>query len=100
MGEPKYGRSAGASRRPPDDEPPREFDWADLNVPYLIESGRPTVVGWCVLFAVLTFGLLWFLGPKDTIYSYQVSQANNLLHGHLDMDPQYTKNYGARPLRR
>ena len=95
MGEARYGRGAGASRRVPDDEPPREFHWADLNVPYLIESGRLTVVGWCVLFAVVTFGLLWFLGPKDTAFSFQVSQANNLIHGHLDMNPQYTRNFGV-----
>ncbi|MCH7810442.1 MAG: hypothetical protein IH863_07675, partial [Chloroflexi bacterium] len=95
MDEPEYGRSAGASRRVPDDEPPRDFDWTNLNIPHLIESGRPTIVGWCVLFAVVTFGLLWFLGPKETPFSFQVSQANNLIHGHLDMDPQYTKNYAV-----
>ncbi len=94
MGEPD-GRPAGDSRPVPDDEPPEGFGRANLNIPYLIESGRLTVVGWCVLFAVVTFGLLWFLGPKETAFSYQVSQANNLIHGHLDMDPQYTKNYGV-----
>ena len=95
MGERRYGSSSNASGRVPDDEPPKESDWEELNIPYLVESGRLTVAGWCVLFAVITFGLLWTLGPKDTVYSFQVSQANNILHGHLDMDPQYTKNYGV-----
>ncbi|HEY5639347.1 MAG TPA: hypothetical protein VIW01_04795 [Dehalococcoidia bacterium] len=95
MAEEQYGGAGGASRRLPDGEPPRKFDWANLNLPHLIEAGRPKIAGWCILFAIVTFGLLWFLGPKETIYSYQVSQANNLLHGKLDMDPQYTKNYGV-----
>ena len=63
-----------------------------LNVPYLIEAGRVTVAGWCAALVVVTFGLYWYLGPQDTAYSYQISQANNILHGHLDMTPQYTKN--------
>ena len=95
MGEAQHGRSAGASRRVPEDQDPGDFRLSDINVPHLIESGRPTVVGWCILFAVVTFGLLWFLGPKDTAFSFQVSQANNLIHGHLDMDPQYTENYAV-----
>lgn len=95
MGEAPQSGSAGASGQISDDAPARKSGLLNINVPHLIASGRPTVIGWCVLFAVVTFGLLWFLGPKDTAYSYQVSQANNLLHGHLDMDPQYTKNYNV-----
>ena len=95
MSEGQYDGSTGAPRRVPEDQDPGGFRLSDINVPHLIESGRPAIVGWCVLFAVVTFGLFWLLGPKDTIYSYQVSQANNLLHGQLDMDPQYTKNYGV-----
>ena len=37
--------------------------------------------------AILTFAVYWFLGPKDTVYSFQVSQANNIIHGHLDLRP-------------
>jgi hypothetical protein len=95
MGGAQYGGGAGASKRVPEGQDERSFRLSDVYVPHLIESGRPTVAGWCVLFAVVTFGLLWFLGPKETAYSYQVSQANNILHGHLDMDPLYTKNYGV-----
>jgi hypothetical protein len=63
-----------------------------MNVRHLVEDGRLTIAGWCLLLAALTFGLYWFLGPRDTPFSYQVSQANNILHGHLDMDPRYTRN--------
>ena len=41
---------------------------------------------------VVTFATYWFLGPKDTPYSFQVSQANNLIHGHLDLRLEHTKN--------
>lgn len=43
-------------------------------------------------FAVLTFSCYWFLGPKETAYSFQVSQANNIIHGHLDLRPEYSLN--------
>jgi hypothetical protein len=46
-------------------------------------------------FAVLTFAVYWFLGPKETPYSYQVSQANNVIHGHLDLLPEHTLNLGV-----
>ncbi len=95
MGEAQYGGGPGSFGRDPGDRNSDDFRLSNINVPHLIESGRPTIVGWCILFAVVTFGLLWFLGPKDTAFSYQVSQANNLIHGHLDMDPQYTKNYAV-----
>ncbi len=95
MGEPEDGGAAGSSGRAPEDRDPGDFWLSNINVPHLIESGRPTIIGWCILFAVVTFGLLWFLGPKETPFSFQVSQANNLIHGHLDMDPRYTKNYAV-----
>ncbi len=70
------------------------FPDSGINVPYLVESGQVTVIGWCIALAVLTFGLLWSLGPRETAFSFQVSQANNIVHGHLDMDPQHTRNFG------
>lgn len=45
--------------------------------------------------AALAFSVYWFLGTKETVYSFQVSQANNLIHGHLDLRPEYSKNLGV-----
>jgi hypothetical protein len=45
-----------------------------------------------IALAVLTFAAYWFLGPKETPYPFQVSQANNLIHGHLDLKPEHTVN--------
>ncbi|MEO7666806.1 MAG: hypothetical protein ABIU97_07220 [Dehalococcoidia bacterium] len=41
---------------------------------------------------LLTFAIYWYLGPQETPYSHQVSQANNLIHGHLDFVPEHSKN--------
>ena len=38
-----------------------------------------------------TFLIYWLLGPMHTAYDFQLSQANNIVHGHLDMDPAYTE---------
>jgi hypothetical protein len=45
-----------------------------------------------VLVFLVTFVVYWALGPHSTPYDYQLSQANNILHGHLDMTEQYTRN--------
>lgn len=45
-----------------------------------------------IAFAIITFAAYWYLGPQETAYSYQVTQANNLIHGHLDLQPQYSRN--------
>jgi hypothetical protein len=45
-----------------------------------------------VAFFVVAFLLYWYLGPQETAYSYQVSQANNIIHGHLDLVPEHSKN--------
>lgn len=41
---------------------------------------------------IFTFLLYWFSGSMRNPYDFQLSQANNLVHGHLDMDPAYTHN--------
>jgi hypothetical protein len=41
---------------------------------------------------MVTFLVYWALGPHSTPYDYQLSQANNIIHGHLDMTEQYTRN--------
>jgi hypothetical protein len=45
-----------------------------------------------VVVFLLTFLVYWSLGPKSTPYDYQLSQANNFIHGHLDMTAEYTRN--------
>jgi hypothetical protein len=51
---------------------------------------RPAVTG-AGLF-LLTVAAYWALGPQQTAYDYQLSQANNLLHGHLDLTEEHTRN--------
>lgn len=59
-----------------------------------VETGRLQVVGVSVALFLLTFGLYWSLGPKETVFDYPVSQALNLIHGHLDLTERYTKHIG------
>jgi hypothetical protein len=59
----------------------------------LTERNRLILI--CVALAVITFATYWFLGPQETTYGFQVSQANNILHGHLDMTAEHTKNLGV-----
>ena len=44
---------------------------------------------------LLTAAVYVSLGPGRSPYDYQLSQANNLLHGHLDMTAAYTRNLGV-----
>ncbi|MFO1540772.1 MAG: hypothetical protein ACKOTZ_10105 [Chloroflexota bacterium] len=41
-----------------------------------------------LLVAFVYFGL----GPRSTGFDFQLSQANNILHGHLDLVPEHTRN--------
>lgn len=41
---------------------------------------------------LIAFLAYWAFGPKTTPYDYQLSQANNIVHGHLDMTEEYTRN--------
>lgn len=50
------------------------------------------MVGVSVALFVLTFLVYWSFGPKETPYDFQLSQANNLIHGHVDMAPELTRN--------
>jgi len=49
----------------------------------------------CFALFAFTFSIYWFLGPQETPYSHQVNQANNILHGHLDLLPEYSRNYST-----
>jgi hypothetical protein len=53
-------------------------------------SANDIIIG--LALAYVAFLAYWFLGPQDTWYSYQVSQANNIIHGHLDLRPEHTRN--------
>ena len=57
-----------------------------------ITEERQRTIGICVGLMVLVFAVYWFLGPQETPYSYQTSQANNLLHGRLDFVEEYSRN--------
>ena len=57
------------------------------------ERGR--TVGISVVIFVFTFLAYWLLGPTQTAYDFQLSQANNIIHGHLDMTEEYTHNFGV-----
>ena len=49
---------------------------------------------WRVAGAVFIFTVLiyWSLGPRQSAFDFQLSQANNIVHGHLDLVPEYTRN--------
>jgi len=52
------------------------------------ERGR--VITICIALFAFTLLVYWTLGPQNTVYPHQVNQANNLIHGHVDLLPQYT----------
>ncbi len=52
---------------------------------------RRAVVTGVALFSV-AFLSFWLLGRGETPYDFQLSQANNLVHGRLDMAPEFTNN--------
>jgi len=43
-------------------------------------------------FFFVTFLVYWYLGPQETPYLHHVNQANNFLHGHLDLREEYSRN--------
>lgn len=55
-------------------------------------SDRRRVIAVSLALFIVTFLVYWLLGPGKTPYDFQLSQANNLIHGHLDMTEQYTHN--------
>jgi hypothetical protein len=65
-----------------------------LSLPILgaVTEERQRTIGICVALIAVVFLVYWYAGPQETPYSYQTSQANNLLHGHLDFLPEYSRN--------
>jgi hypothetical protein len=68
---------------------PRPFT---LPIVGVISEERQGTIGICLALMVIVFAVYWLAGPKETFYSFQTSQANNILHGHLDFVPEYTRN--------
>jgi hypothetical protein len=62
------------------------------SAPLTAGSERSRAVGVSLALFVVTFLAYWLLGPFATAYDFQLSQANNLVHGHLDMTAEYTHN--------
>ena len=44
-----------------------------------------------IVFLVAFLGY-WMFGPQSTPYDFQLSLANNIVHGHIDMTEEYTNN--------
>jgi hypothetical protein len=58
----------------------------------IARSDRRRVIGASLAVFVFTFLVYWLTGPLNTPYDFQLSQANNIIHGHLDMTAEYTRN--------
>jgi len=67
----------------------------ELVPPAVREWPHLTVVSLCVFFALLTFGLYWYLGPQETAFVHHVNQADAILHGHLDINPDTARNFNT-----
>lgn len=63
--------------------------WRETASPWLAE---PYVQGFVLpaSFFLITFLVYWYGGPQETIFDNHVNQANSLLHGHLDLVPEYS----------
>ena len=59
---------------------------------YELTDERKYALRASLLVFVVTFLVYWALGPHRTAYDFQLSQANNIIHGHLDMTEEYTRN--------
>lgn len=63
--------------------------WSGTAAPWLAEPYVGTYILPAALF-ILTFLVYWWLGPQKTLFDNHVNQANSLLHGHLDLVPEYS----------
>ena len=64
--------------------------------PVVARSERTRVIGTSLAIFVFTFLVYYLTGPVNTPYDFQLSQANNIIHGHLDMTEESLQlaNYG------
>lgn len=58
----------------------------------MLTAERRRALGLSVGLFLVTFFCYWLLGRGETPYDFQLSQANNLVNGHLDMAPEFTHN--------
>ena len=58
----------------------------------LLTQDKRTVLRRSGIIFLATFLIYWLTGPMGTAFDFQLSQANNILHGHLDLVPEYTHN--------
>ena len=65
---------------------------AALSLPTAARNERGRVIAISLALFVVTSLTYFLLGPGRTPYDFQLSQANNIVHGHLDMTEQYTHN--------
>jgi hypothetical protein len=61
----------------------------------VITEKRLRIAAICVALFAFTFAVYWLMGPQETPYSHQTNQANNILHGHMDMVPEYSRNFNT-----
>lgn len=77
-----------------------------LNWEVTIDAARQRVIAIAVGLFLFTFAAYYVTGPdfglldmdvqnEGTPYAHQVNQANNIIHGHLDFLPQYTRNFNT-----
>ncbi len=52
------------------------------------------VVRLSVVLFLATFLVYWLSGPLRSAFDFQLSQANNIVHGHLDLTEEYSNNLG------
>lgn len=62
------------------------------SAPLVVRSERARLFGTSLAVFVFTFLVYYLTGPVNTPYDFQLSQANNIIHGHLDMTAEYTHN--------
>ncbi len=70
----------------------RVFTLPAIGWRYELTDERKYALRASLLVFVATFLVYWTLGPHKTAYDFQLSQANNMIHGHLDMTEEYTRN--------
>jgi hypothetical protein len=63
-----------------------------LTTPVVASTPRTRTIGASLAVFVFTFLVYYLTGPINTPYDFQLSQANNIIHGHLDMTEEYTRN--------
>jgi hypothetical protein len=60
--------------------------------PLSVEKRR--VLRLSVVLFLATFLIYWLSGPLRSAFDFQLSQANNIVHGHLDLTAEYSHNLG------